>query len=303
MMKLLSRIFLLLSVAALMTGCKLAVIAVEGGSVESSYNGLCRNGSICIHEVANTNFSETFRAVPSTGWYFKKWNSGDHFFCADSTYVSCRLSLESAEGNAGVEALVASSETFYIMPVFKRFTNTVIVDGKKWYQPYLFTGLSWEAIRAVCPDGICNGALKGQDMTGWTWASIEDVNALFNHYIGSEVIGPGPDLIFESAEAGFDWQRAFYSDGWQPTVYDQEALHQEAHGSHDPTRIIGGWMRDQSESGEGFFGYMGINFVIGGYGGVLDFAWSNTDQRLVDSIDNLPFAGPSSLGGWFYLAP
>jgi hypothetical protein len=37
-------------------------------------------------------------------------------------------------------------------------------------------------------------------MTGWTWASTDDVNGLLNFYIGSEQLGPGPDSFSDMDE-------------------------------------------------------------------------------------------------------
>ena len=46
MVKLLLRMFLLLSIAVLIAGCKLAVINVEGGSVLSDVSGTCLIGTM-----------------------------------------------------------------------------------------------------------------------------------------------------------------------------------------------------------------------------------------------------------------
>ena len=70
-MKRMSRIFLLLGITALIHGCKLAVILVEGGEVQSTCSGTCVVGSICIFEVTDPNFSKTFTANPSDGCIFK----------------------------------------------------------------------------------------------------------------------------------------------------------------------------------------------------------------------------------------
>jgi hypothetical protein len=93
--------------------------------------------------------------------------------------------------------------------------NAVTVADKEWLQPDLFLNLSWNDINAVCPEGECSGTLNGYDMTGWTWASVEDMNALFNFYIGSDVLGPGPDSYFDSYQTA--WAPAFFSDGWRQT--------------------------------------------------------------------------------------
>jgi hypothetical protein len=94
--------------------------------------------------------------------------------------------------------------------------DTVSVDEKEWLQPDLFTNLSWDDINAVCPEGACAGTLNGHDMTGWTWAKVDDLNALFNHYIGSEVMGPGPEVYADEGTSGV---RDFFADGWRPIEY------------------------------------------------------------------------------------
>lgn len=109
----------------LLTGCKLAVVLVEGGEVQSISSGTCvtavpgATGSVCIHEVSNTNYSESFTAVPDPGWEFVKWNAGDGFLCADTTSTTCVVDNTSLAGNDFAEAFVATDSTLYIMPIFQ----------------------------------------------------------------------------------------------------------------------------------------------------------------------------------------
>jgi len=217
-MKRMSRIFLLLSSIALMAGCKLAVIVVEGGEVESIGSGICVTGSICIVDVTDPNFSETFTAVSDADWYFEKWNSGNRFFCGGSTDPTCTLSFQGYGESKEAEDVVASSEVFYLLPVFKPYKDIITVDGKQWLQATLFKDLTWDEINTVCPAGECkdNGNLNGYDMTGWTWATIDDVKALFNVYIGDNILGPNVSFFQD-----ITGQRVgqFYKAGWRPT-YD-----------------------------------------------------------------------------------
>ena len=147
-MKQMSRIFLLLSITALIAGCKLAVIVVEGGEVQSTVSGVCVASAICIVDVTDPNFFETFTAVPDEGWYFHRWNSGNGFFCGGSTDLTCTLSFQGHEESKAVEDMVASSEGFYLMPVFRPGQDIITVDGKEWLQPNLFTNISWHDIKA-----------------------------------------------------------------------------------------------------------------------------------------------------------
>jgi hypothetical protein len=176
-------------VLALVAGCKVAVILVEGGEVQSTASGTCMTdgsgeGKVCIHEVSSTSYSESFTAVPSVGWHFVKWNSGGGFLCADATAPTCDVSDVSLAGNPAAEAVVASEQTFYIMPMFE--------EGA-WYPDY---ETSWSD--ATCVYGIysnrpafatnlecCDSAYAGQ-MSG---ACLMDAGA-----------GWRPDASLPSAE-------------------------------------------------------------------------------------------------------
>ena len=57
MMKKTLKFLLLISIAALLAGCKLAVIVVEGGEVQSTGSGICVASTICIVDVNGANFS------------------------------------------------------------------------------------------------------------------------------------------------------------------------------------------------------------------------------------------------------
>lgn len=104
----------------ILSGCKVAVIVVEGGEVQSTGSGTCLAGDVCINEVTNTSYAETYTAVPDSGWEFVKWNSGDGFLCKDSTNPDCIVSNLGTAGNPLIEAVVASEQTYYVMPIFSK---------------------------------------------------------------------------------------------------------------------------------------------------------------------------------------
>lgn len=64
--------------------------------------------------------------------------------------------------------------------------------------------------------------LSGYELSGWTWATVDDTNALFNYYItlnhpfftGYYPVGPGQTNI-EELFANFALD--FFDDGWRPT--------------------------------------------------------------------------------------
>jgi hypothetical protein len=93
--------------------------------------------------------------------------------------------------------------------------DIVTVNGTDWAQVDLFTNLSWNDINAYCPGGVCGtGRLTGNGMEGWLWASTDDVNTLFNYYIGSNILGPGPD---SHQEFPGSFGALFFADGWRAT--------------------------------------------------------------------------------------
>lgn len=93
--------------------------------------------------------------------------------------------------------------------------DIVTVGNTRWAQPDLFLGISWDDVNAVCPGGVCGtGTLNGHEVAGWSWATLEAMNQLFNSYIGTPVMGPGPDNYFTD---NFTVSTAFYADGWRIT--------------------------------------------------------------------------------------
>lgn len=58
----------------------------------------------------------------------------------------------------------------------------VIKDGKEWMQPADFTYNLFSDFANACPADPCTGSINGIDLTGWTWATGADVNALYALY-------------------------------------------------------------------------------------------------------------------------
>jgi Thrombospondin type 3 repeat len=106
--------------------------------------------------------------------------------------------------------------------------NTITVHGRVWAQPDLFKNLSWDAINAVCPGGVCGSdvILNGWDVSGWTWASNTDLCELFNGYLSISNLDvdtcPPIELIFSEPFSEV-FEAIFERDGWRPTVlYERE---------------------------------------------------------------------------------
>jgi hypothetical protein len=77
---------------------------------------------------------------------------------------------------------VAVSQVVSAAPI----TDTFIVVSQEWAQVDLFFDNSWNDLNAQCPGGVYSAAsaLNGYDLDGWTWASIDTVQGLFNAFTG-----------------------------------------------------------------------------------------------------------------------
>lgn len=111
------KILMILSLASVMSGCRLEVIVSDGGTVlsQSSVRD-CVGPSYCINEIDDPYFNDTFTAVANPGYEFVRWQAGDGFFCGNSTNTTCSFGLE---GGPGAESIVASENSTYIMPIFR----------------------------------------------------------------------------------------------------------------------------------------------------------------------------------------
>lgn len=206
------RVLLLVGLSVLLSACKLAVIVVEGGEVQSVQSGTCMAGAVCIHEINAADFTETFTAVPDPGWYFDGWNAGDGFFCATESGSSCVLNNANLGGNAAVQAIIATDTAFYLLPRFKAatpITDTISVESLEWAQVDLFLDATWAEMNTACPLGTCaSGAvLNGYDMTGWTWATLTEIGGLF------QATSPHPGGITHFSEifiVDFQWTNDFF---------------------------------------------------------------------------------------------
>jgi hypothetical protein len=91
----------------------------------------------------------------------------------------------------------------------------ITVDGLDWAQPVLFVGNTWNDIDSVCPSGICAaaGEINGHDMTGWLWATRDQILPLFQSLM------PGlPSSFINFSEVNSIWgPEVFDSLGFTPT--------------------------------------------------------------------------------------
>ncbi len=151
----------------------------------------------------------------------------------------------------------------------------VIVGGTEWLQPLDFTSYSWNTLNTVCSEttGACTGSLGGNDLTGWTWASVSDMNALLNYYIGTAALGLGPSQVTSAA----DWVTEMLADGF---------LRTETSAPPFASNWISGRLRTSSTSSSSYIGRMG-NLTIPPFG---TLTIADTDQTIGKSFST-NFAG------------
>ena len=126
---LMTKTLFILFMAAVMTGCKIAVIVPSGGQLLSSNPAhSCSEGNVCEFDI-NTGqlpFSESFTALPKEGYEFEKWSDGGGFLCAKSTNPTCTVSI--GDGDIGA-VIVSLFQSGYVMPIFKDVGIDTDADG------------------------------------------------------------------------------------------------------------------------------------------------------------------------------
>jgi hypothetical protein len=205
------RAFFLCAMLGVLSGCKLAVIVVEGGEVQSSVEPTCVAGNVCLREIIDTTYSETFTAVPASGWKFVKWQSGQDFQCSNTADAICVVSNIFGTGIPLVEAAVVTDDTYYLMPVFEQLTpitDTVVVNTREWAQVDIFSGVSWAQLSAACPTGACpaGATVLDYDLSGWHWASLAEVGDL----LAATTPHPGGLTSYSTIFGDITWANDFF---------------------------------------------------------------------------------------------
>jgi hypothetical protein len=97
--------------------------------------------------------------------------------------------------------------------------DPVEVNGSEWLQPADFVGYSWGDIATVCDPvtGACNGSLGGDDLAGWTWASLLDIGELFHTTMPNLFPGGISSTFLISNEINSEVNDFFDVWGFEPT--------------------------------------------------------------------------------------
>lgn len=114
--KLFSSVLLCFFLLAL-AGCKIKITVPEGATVMTlSGRFQCTGGEMCVIDVVDTMFDETFTVVPPDGLAFAGWRKDDRFLCGGST-DDCRLFTTTFPGTPLV-AFLETDEEFFLEPTF-----------------------------------------------------------------------------------------------------------------------------------------------------------------------------------------
>ena len=97
-----------------LVGCKVQVIAPEGGKVTWGDNQVCESGSVCTIPLDDLPFDETFVAVAAPGYEFVGWADGSGFLCGKSKLTTCTLKIN--DDPLG-EFITSSLQSTYAMPL------------------------------------------------------------------------------------------------------------------------------------------------------------------------------------------
>ena len=115
-MKTVVRTLVLVALASMASGCKLAVLVGAGGEVVSlSGTRDCAGPDFCEFDITDSSFSDSFTAMPRPGYTFVKWQDGSGFFCGNSTDPVCTVEMPNEDVG---DALIATFSSGSIRPIF-----------------------------------------------------------------------------------------------------------------------------------------------------------------------------------------
>lgn len=304
-----------------------AIATQGGNIVSLSGSRDCAESNTCSFTILATPYSESFTAVAKPGYEFVKWHFGDRFLCGGWADPTCEINLaDDAAGNSVValfktayimpefrflgldfdgdgvldhldedddnDGLLDETDLcpLNVDPECKgTIQDTVTVGARQWAQVDLFRDISWNEIEAVCPKGKCltGQTLNGYDMSGWWLASTEDLNELFNHYIGAIALPPGPGFYFDSnPQITTHFVDQFFADGWRETTRENGSL-------CNPCKGIDGWTR--SHRGSVFVAYHALLTQDSSSG----WLWARTDEEFGKAaLARTPELGSTGRANW-----
>lgn len=122
-------VLLVTSIMLIQFGCRVEISVPEGGTVETlSENHSCSGGQTCVVEVNDLFFDETFFARPDEGYTFSHWIKQPRGLCGGMP-TPCHLFTSLFEGNEALISFLASTEAFFLEPVFTTCSGGTTYSG------------------------------------------------------------------------------------------------------------------------------------------------------------------------------
>jgi len=166
---------------------------------------------VCSKNYAIGAYQETYYPTAEPGWKFDHWVT----YCTTATppNYECVFDVSAATVQQFWGQTMPPLKAVFTMDGIS-ITDFVTVNDKQWAQTDVLSNTSWDELNAACPPPThaCAGVVSGVNLNGWTWASVEEVNTLFNHFIGSVELGEGPDGFTTPGE--YDLWTQFIAAGW-----------------------------------------------------------------------------------------
>ena len=117
------RLLIALLALALLAGCKVQITVPEGGMVVSQSGAYsCAAGKVCVIQVNDIFFDETFVAKLASGYRFVEWKKRKKGFCGLKS-KPCRLFTTTFGGKEALMAILESDQVFYLEPVFEKISS------------------------------------------------------------------------------------------------------------------------------------------------------------------------------------
>jgi hypothetical protein len=166
------------------------------------------------------------------------------------------------------------------------FADPVTIGDNEWRQLTDTEGFTWNQVAAACPTNgnACTGLITrtggtSVDVTGWTWASFEDIRALFD-----EIIQPGtvnfPTAVNFNEPAGWTYIDNIIGNGTNKfaSTYQDGASY-----------FVTGWTATGLESGYAYSPFLRDFFLA-----------TSEDQAILQSLTTkaLATSGSGDLGVW-----
>jgi hypothetical protein len=205
---------------------------------------------------------------------------------------------------AAVLLLLLCCGTAQAAPISIRYDP---VTRYKWAAIDSISDVSWLDVWRVCYSGICEGSIGGVDVTGWHWASWDQVRTLFENVSGVAFAHDGVlDIDFQIDPSGLS--------AWAPKLVDTLGTNSSVAPPDGCTaRSAQGWTRDRRDFSSGglaiyidhepeYVEEQGPGYFVGLCSGLLPGQSGGAPDVVVESFHHVS-SGNRAIGVWLVPEP